>query len=104
MILILATSYSFKFSREIIIICCNMLCDVYLYDVSCFFKKRAVLEVGLTNPVNQNLPLGVTVTPSNEGLSGDKEITLPPCSRGVYTLEYAPAIVGNYTARYATKT
>ena len=62
-------------------------------------QKKAVLEIGLNNPVNEPMTLDVQVKPNNIGLSGSGTVTLPPSGRGMYELCYAPAVVGQSSGR-----
>ena len=60
-------------------------------------QKKALLEVGVTNPTDQEITLEAAIT--GQGVQGPVTITLPPGERGVYSLVYFPAIVGQYEGR-----
>ena len=48
------------------------------------------------------MTLEVQIKPSNIGLSGSDSVTLPPSGRGVYVVEYAPAVIGESTGWYVS--
>ena len=62
-------------------------------------QKKSVVEIGLNNPLNEEMMLEVTIDNEQESLSGPPTITLQPDSRGVYLLVYSPAVIGVQTAR-----
>ena len=63
-------------------------------------QKKAVLEINLNNPTDEEMTLEVDTLPRNAGLSGPETITLPPKKKGLYQLDYAPAVIGETKGRY----
>ncbi|CAH1800026.1 unnamed protein product [Owenia fusiformis] len=61
-------------------------------QIRCACQKQAILEVGVTNPVNEPITLEVMV--EGQGISGPAEITLPAFGRSVYELKYFPGAIG----------
>ena len=55
------------------------------------------MEVGVTNPTRVDLCLEALV--NGQGLKGPSQLTLAPKARGVYELEYSPAVVDTTKGR-----
>ena len=64
----------------------------------CLVQKKAVLEIGVNNPLNEEITLETEIV--GQSLSGHPGITLPARAKGIYELDYFPAIVGTSEGRY----
>lgn len=62
--------------------------------VECCCQKKAVLEVIVRNPTPEDITLEVTI--EGRDLKGKDSITLKAGEKDVYTLTYAPAVVGKH--------
>ncbi|KAL3884217.1 hypothetical protein ACJMK2_030436, partial [Sinanodonta woodiana] len=63
-----------------------------ILEVTCACQKKSILEVIVRNPTTETITLEATI--QGQHLSGNPSITLPPGSKDIYTLTYAPAIIG----------
>lgn len=61
------------------------------------FQKKALLEVIVRNPTPEEIKLEVTI--EGRDLSGASSIILGAGEKDVYTLTYAPAVIGNHKGR-----
>ncbi|XP_053397416.1 cilia- and flagella-associated protein 47-like isoform X4 [Mercenaria mercenaria] len=61
-------------------------------EVTCSCQKKQLLEVIVRNPTQHEVTLEATI--AGRDLSGAPSITLPAGSKDVYTLQYAPAVIG----------
>ena len=68
--------------------------DIINWLSSFVVQKKAVLEVGVTNPTDKEIT--ITADVKGVGLTGAPSISLPPRARGVYELVYFPAIIGTF--------
>ena len=66
----------------------------------CLVQKKAVLEIGVNNPLNEEITLETEIV--GQSLSGHPGITLPARAKGIYELDYFPAIVGTSEGRYVS--
>ena len=66
----------------------------------CLVQKKAVLEIGVNNPLNEEITLETEIV--GHSLSGHPGITLPARAKGIYELDYFPAIVGTSEGRYVS--
>ncbi|XP_052240686.1 cilia- and flagella-associated protein 47-like isoform X3 [Dreissena polymorpha] len=63
-----------------------------IIEVTCACQKRQLLEVIVRNPTQDDITLEATI--EGRHLAGPSSITLPAGSKDVYTLQYAPAVIG----------
>lgn len=72
---------------------------VFTSVMLCFLalQKKAVLEVIVRNPTPEDITLEVTI--EGRDLKGKDSITLKAGEKDVYTLTYAPAVVGKHRGR-----
>lgn len=61
-------------------------------EVTCACQKKQLLEVIVRNPTEKEVTLDVTI--EGRDLTGPQSITLPPGSKDVYSLLYAPSVRG----------
>ncbi|KAH9504693.1 Cilia- and flagella-associated protein 47 [Bulinus truncatus] len=61
-------------------------------NVTCACQKKTVVDIAVRNPTQKELTLNATITGFD--LSGPELITLQPGSKDVYSLTFAPSIVG----------
>ncbi|XP_077977423.1 cilia- and flagella-associated protein 47-like [Glandiceps talaboti] len=64
-------------------------------EIMCAAQSAAIVEVSISNPTSNDLVFDVTV--EGEGVSGAETMTLAPAQRAMYQLNYAPAIVGEFS-------
>ncbi|XP_071134806.1 cilia- and flagella-associated protein 47-like isoform X3 [Mytilus edulis] len=68
-----------------------------IMTVECACHKKALLEVIVRNPTPEEIKLEVTI--EGRDLSGASSIILGAGEKDVYTLTYAPAVIGNHKGR-----
>ena len=61
-------------------------------------QKKQLLEVIVRNPTPETVTLEAQI--EGRDLTGPSSITLNPGDKDVYTLQYAPAIIGKTMGRY----
>lgn len=61
-------------------------------------QKKQLLEVIVRNPTQDEVTVDATI--EGRDLQGPSSITLPPGAKDVYTLQYAPAVIGQVHGRY----
>ncbi|KAL4233464.1 hypothetical protein ACF0H5_008145 [Mactra antiquata] len=64
-----------------------------ILEVTCACQKMQLLEVIVRNPTQNEVTLEAMI--EGRDLTGLPSITLPAGSKDVYTLQYAPAVIGN---------
>ena len=72
---------------------------IMLNIFSFVFQKQVAVEVGFTNPTDEEITLQVEIQPCNVGLSGCSEFKVKPKERGIYQLLYGPAVIGKAKGR-----
>lgn len=67
------------------------------FDLSSNSQKKQLLEVIVRNPSQDEVTLEATII--GRDLTGPSSITLPAGSKDVYTMQYAPAVIGQTKGR-----
>ncbi|KAI0223616.1 Cilia- and flagella-associated protein 47 [Lamellibrachia satsuma] len=66
----------------------------FIHVTTLLYQRKVALELNINNPTDKVMSLEADIV--GPSLSGPNYIHIPPDSKGVYELTYAPAIIGSY--------